>query len=233
MKYNRTLVTERLGDLRKDRALSYMKLSEGILEKTGVYISATQLQKYESTEKVTKSGAIKEVTDIMNVVNMIAIADYYEVSYDYLLGYSDSHKREHHDINKKTGLSEKAIEKLETWNELVDFRCMNGMMATRFVDTKAPEEISRIVESKQLSSLIAYIRSLKYVAGGDDGNVKNSRLGPSKIKTLKNEIGVNATREYIMFLIMNTFRDIVNEIAPFTPIENEVRRATPSDMEDL
>ena len=83
--------------------------------------------------------------------------------------------------------------------------------------------------------MIAYIRSLRYIAngGGDGIKIKNSVLGPAKVKALKDEIGKNETREYIMFLIMNTFRDMVNEIIPFTPVEDEVRQATQADMDDF
>lgn len=41
------------------------------------------------------------------------IADYFNVSFDYLLGKSESKKRENVDINKKTGLSDESIKILE------------------------------------------------------------------------------------------------------------------------
>lgn len=51
------------------------------------------------------------------------IADSLNVSYDYLLGYSESTKREYHNTREMTGLSDKAIEVLnnlvnETNNEI-------------------------------------------------------------------------------------------------------------------
>lgn len=42
------------------------------------------------------------------------IADYFEVSYDYLLGNSDNRQRENIDIGRQTGLSDKTIEILKS-----------------------------------------------------------------------------------------------------------------------
>ena len=65
MGYEREKVVERLADLRKERKLSLEKLSKAIEEKTGVYISGPQLNKYENTERV-KKGKIEKITDIMS-----------------------------------------------------------------------------------------------------------------------------------------------------------------------
>lgn len=229
MIYNRELVAERLEDLRKPggKTIPLQKLSEEIQEKTGVYISATQLNKYENVEK----------TDVMNVVNLIAISDYYNVSYDYLLGRSNSKIRENEDINERIGLSDKAINKLENWNEAINVKTSEGMTVEVIKNTKAPNELNKIIESDHFTALLYYIRSLKYI--NDEGlgltleqNMKNPILGKSKINSLKSEIGKNATREYIMFLIEKTFRKIVEEIEPWSPVD-ERRKATQADIDDL
>ena len=47
----------------------------------------------------------------------VKIADYFNVTYDFLLGKSEAKKRENVDINKRTGLSDEAINILEDlWN---------------------------------------------------------------------------------------------------------------------
>lgn len=109
MSYNRQLVAERLKNLRKqnNKKIPLIKLSEEIEEKTEVYISATQLNKYENPEK----------SDIMNVENLIAIADYYDVPYEYLLGKSESKKRENINIHERTGLSDNAINNIMKYKE--------------------------------------------------------------------------------------------------------------------
>lgn len=79
-RYNREITAKRLNELRKrnGETISFKKLSQEIKEKTDIYISAVQLNKYETIDK----------TDIMNVENLIAIADYYNISVDYVLGRS-------------------------------------------------------------------------------------------------------------------------------------------------
>ena len=223
LEYNRDLTAERLWDLRKDRSLSLAKLSKGIEEKTGVYISATQLQKYEDTDR----------PDIMNVKNLVAIADFYEVSYDYLLGYSEDKEREYHSATEQTGLSEKAVKKLASWHESVEEKQADGVRVTRSINTNAPEEISRLIESKHLSELIAYIRALGYISG-KSSKFKNIILGPNRVKELERYFGENAARTFVMSeFVEKTFRKIVDEIVPFTPVEDEVRQATQADMDDF
>ena len=55
-----------------------------------------------------------------DIETFVRIADYFGVSYDYLLGYSQSEKREHHSAVEQTGLSGKAVEILKTWVEGVN-----------------------------------------------------------------------------------------------------------------
>lgn len=160
------------------------------------------------------------------------IADFFGVSFDYLLGRSEAKEREYHSATETTGLSEKAIKRLEAWNELINAEISKGARGSMVENRKAPEELSRIIESKHLYSLINYIRSLKHLSGQNYGGIESSILGPAKANLLKKEIGINATREYVMFLTINTFRDIVNEIVPFTPIVDEARQATQADIDD-
>ncbi len=232
MGYNRKKVADRLGDLRSNSGLSLARLSKAIKKKTGIYISATQLQKYESTERVV-GGEVKEITDVMNVENAIAIADFYGVSYDYILGHSNARHREHHNIAEETGLSEAAIIKLKKWTEFVLLEDLNGAMVETAQATKAPDEVSALLESRHLKKLIDYIRALSFLAAGEKTDAKNNTLGPNRVDTLKALLGTNEAYNYIMSLITNTFRDVVKEIVPFTPVEGERREATQADIDDF
>lgn len=40
----------------------------------------------------------------MSIEYLVAFADFYDVSVEYLLGFSDSRKREYHDISEQLGL---------------------------------------------------------------------------------------------------------------------------------
>lgn len=170
----------------------------------------------------------------MNVRNLVAIADFYGVSYDYLLGYSEAKERDYHSAVEQTGLSEKAVKILKTWVEGVNETDANGVQFTRNVNTKAPKELSAIIESKEFRRLMGYIRALKYVSGEDDGTVKNFFLGPAKVAVLKAELGSRSVRDYIIFLALNTFRDILNEIIPHVPsVDRGWRKATQADIDDI
>lgn len=48
----------------------------------------------------------------MSVEYLVAFADFYDVSVEYLLGLSNSRKREYHDISEQLGLCDTAIEVL-------------------------------------------------------------------------------------------------------------------------
>lgn len=228
MGYDREKVAERLADLRSERGLSLNKLSEAIKEKTGVYISGPQLQKYENTERISK-GKVEKITDIMNVENAIALADFYGVSYDYILGQSDARKRENHDIVEETGLSEKAIEKLKTWVEEVKETDANGVQVTRIVNTKAPEEISLLLESNHLRTLVSRLRALRHLAGEEVA--AKFYPGPAKAQVLRDEFGTRDAWEYVLFQAVNTFQEMVRDIAPAP--DYETRKATQADMDDF
>lgn len=67
-----------------------------------------------------------------DIDTFILIADTLNVSYDYLLGYSNTPTREYYEINKLTGLSDKAIETLKTIavemnKDTKEFDCLNQL----------------------------------------------------------------------------------------------------------
>ena len=48
----------------------------------------------------------------MSIEYLTAFADFYDVSVEYLLGLSNSRKKEYHDISEQLGLCDKAIDEL-------------------------------------------------------------------------------------------------------------------------
>ena len=46
----------------------------------------------------------------MSIEYLTAFADFYDVSVEYLLGLSNSRKKEYHDISEQLGLCDKAID---------------------------------------------------------------------------------------------------------------------------
>lgn len=91
------LFPKRLKELRTQKGINQQKLADDI----GVTKSTISL--YEQGDNVP------------DIKTFVKIADYYGVSYDYLLSGAKSQTREYYDIAEKTGLSDKAIKTLIDW----------------------------------------------------------------------------------------------------------------------
>lgn len=107
---NWKITAQRLKTLREENKLSLERLSQELEKKyPGFSLSDQSLLKYEVTEDNHKySGAAAT----MKAENLWYLADFYDVSVDYLLGQSDCRKINCEEVLEKTGLSEKAIVKL-------------------------------------------------------------------------------------------------------------------------
>ncbi len=111
MKYDeaRTRLTkQRLLELRKERNMSFAELSKALAEHE-VYISHTNLKNYEILDP---EHPLYGRTSSMSIEYIVAFADYYDVSVEYLLGISSSRKTEYEEISTQLGLSNDAIERL-------------------------------------------------------------------------------------------------------------------------
>ena len=99
-------MAQRLKKLREERGLSHDRLSKALLDQFGVKISADSLINYEvSDQNHSKAGKNKG----MRVEYLQCLADFYDVSADFLMGRSDVQSL---DVSVKmisdsTGLSEK------------------------------------------------------------------------------------------------------------------------------
>lgn len=85
---NPQIAAQRLKALRESKRLSHQKLSE-LLEERGTEVSAKSLMNYESAAKDefhTKSQSISK----MNASTLVALAEFFNVSTDYLLGLHDA-----------------------------------------------------------------------------------------------------------------------------------------------
>ncbi|MCL2354572.1 MAG: helix-turn-helix domain-containing protein [Oscillospiraceae bacterium] len=92
------------GRLKEERINAGITSQEALAEK--VEVDRVTINYYEQ-------GRRKPDIDVF-----IKIADKLNVSYDYLLGYSESPKRENHDTKELTELSNKAIEMLKEFLQL-------------------------------------------------------------------------------------------------------------------
>ena len=102
------LTKERLEDLRKEKKLSFEQLSKQLAGR-GVNISHTNLKNYEINDPI---HPLYGRTRSMSIEYLVAFADFYDVSVEYLLGLSNSRKQEYHQISEQLGLCDGAIEEL-------------------------------------------------------------------------------------------------------------------------
>lgn len=105
--FDSTLLCERIEDLRKGdgkKKYTLEELSKQIEFKTGVSISPQQLGKYENADLQQR----------ININNLMAIANFYDVSLDFLLGKTNSKRRNYTDqmTSNKFGLSDKSMKQL-------------------------------------------------------------------------------------------------------------------------
>lgn len=107
------LTKERLEDLRRKEKLSFDQLAKKLGER-GTRISHTNLKNYEINDPL---HPLYGRTKSMSIEYLVALADYYDVSVDYLLGLSPMRKQEHHDIAEQLGLCESAVAELIRYNQ--------------------------------------------------------------------------------------------------------------------
>lgn len=118
-----------LRSLREAKELSYDKLSTEIQQTCGVSISADSLSNYEVTATDNHAKAKKVLG--MKIEFLHALAQYYNVSTDYLLGFTNNKTTDKNldAVCQYTGLSEAAISQFSTlqqlWQEVGGLELLN------------------------------------------------------------------------------------------------------------
>lgn len=107
----------RLKQLREEKGLSHQKLSEALSEQFDVTVSRDSLMNYEVATP-NHSSAYKNLG--MRIEYLHALASFYGVSADYLLGFTDVRTpfADTRAIVAKTGLTEKNVRTLEVMQEI-------------------------------------------------------------------------------------------------------------------
>lgn len=150
------LTKERLEDLRKEKKLSFEQLSKQLAER-GTTISHTNLKNYEINDSL---HSLYNRTRSMSIEYLVAFADFYDVSIEYLLGFSNSRKREHHDISEQLGLCDGAIAELVRCKENSvnneDHPSMYAQQDTAVLDDFLTSVTFEYVMEKIKQSLFAY-----------------------------------------------------------------------------
>lgn len=107
------VLAKRLKELRESRGLTLAGLSKALTEKYGIQISKESLTNYEVVDSFHSKARKNEG---MSVKYLRCLADFYDVSTDYLLGLIDPDNSTADEklrmVSEYTGLSNKAIQNL-------------------------------------------------------------------------------------------------------------------------
>lgn len=108
------LMAKRLKELREEKKISHVSLSKAIKDKYGVEISRDSLMGYEVSDP-NHTKAYKN--EGMRVEYLRCLADFYGVSADYLLGFTNEPKRQSCAADQ-LGLSSHAIQNIVSHNHI-------------------------------------------------------------------------------------------------------------------
>lgn len=97
---NFAILGERVKDLRISANLKQSDLSREIFRKTGITLSESTISDIENIDEKNKMPGIDKV---------VAIANFFDVSVDYLIGKNECKELSNEAIHQATGLSEKSI----------------------------------------------------------------------------------------------------------------------------
>lgn len=163
-------MAKRLKELREKHKLSHMKLGKELFNKykdcddkkpdekrkkikTGSLISKDSLMQYEVSDiNHTKAFA----NDGMSVENLRFLADFYNVSADYILGLSDISSRNEtiQNVNYVTGISQHAIIKLK-----IEKECENNELSNF---------ISYVIEHEKIDEFIKLVGLIKEFSASNE-----------------------------------------------------------------
>ena len=130
MNFDYKKTAERLKMLRREKKLSHEKLSAVLKAQYGISISRASLIDYENTDvQGVKAGAAGK----MSVDRIAALADFYGVSTDYLLGRGDIRSRDESAkaLMDYTDLSEPAIQALHNRYSKQSIQTLNCLLTER------------------------------------------------------------------------------------------------------
>ncbi|HAE42866.1 MAG TPA: hypothetical protein DCG34_08105 [Clostridiales bacterium] len=224
------ILAERLGDVLAEMNISNKELCK-LAKNRGYLLNESLISDILNPDRFKKPRLPK-------YDKIVAIADSLKISADFLMGLSKikSLKLDYRVTGSLTGLSDNSIHILENWTETVQYIDKNGVIFDKVEITKAPEELNQIIESKCLHKLIHQIKALHYLTNDthqiDYPRIKNPYIGPSKVKTLKQELPSDSVRNYLLFDVQKSFTELIDRENLFIE-KDEIRYATQSDIDDF
>ena len=215
--YNKEITAERLCSLRMEledklgRQMSALQLVDMIHEKTGIKFGGNTYNKHENFANEST----------MSIELLIALSKFYGVSYDYILGFSDSKYPEREDIQTKYGLSDDALNKLSNITQLHEIQESKDAVLPTDMDI-----INALFESSEFQSLIELIRKAVIFRqrAGHTNYYESKEKCDHLLQSLNDEqteltkkgnltiLTANDTLEYINFQLQQTTLNLVKDV---------------------
>ena len=209
-----SITAKRLKELRQSKKLSHEQLSEKLKLNFDIDINSRTLMNYESAAKDILHSKASSVSG-MSIEKLDAIARFYNVSTDYLLGFTTI-KTADPDLKficDYTGLSERSINRLSEWAE----NNKNGWvpLSLNFTDYFIIDYAERLSELA-----FKYRASLKKSIMQKEGLLKNiENIDKNEFEILAREIGKN---DILSDLSWFRFQELAREMATkFTESDRE------------
>lgn len=169
MKKNLHLSGKRAKELRQEKRLTQIELSDQIYKKTGVLIAQSTISKFETENKKTGRD---EKPPIVKAEEVFAYCSFFDVSPEYLFGLTNCRYPDvnYQMISRTTGLSDSAIGTLETFRN------------DRFMSV-IPETINTLLSSDTGLKLLLLIH--EYTKGNYTHFNPDPYADPSEQKTME------------------------------------------------
>lgn len=165
---------QRLKDLREERGLSHVDLIKQLSEKYGISISRDSLMAYEIADE-SRAKASKLPNLGMRVEYLYCLADFFDVSLDYLLGRSNVSKPDFNigEICKKTNLSEGIVQVLYANQKYAKPNTGGRVFTTDGFNEIFNPAHKVIFFMKSLSKYVSYVNTAKYVIASAKQDLSN------------------------------------------------------------
>ncbi len=215
--YDKKVTAERLVKLRSEyekklkRNISAQELVKHIYDKTGIVLGGNTYNKHE---RFTNDVA-------MSIEVLVALSKFYDVSYDYILGFSDTRHPERDDISQKYGLTDDALDRLENIHGIID----RQEQREPGVPTDM-EVINAFFESAEFEDLVTVIRKscesrlrMKGIYMSDSyGAARDFRasLTDEQKETIQSNglslLTMQESKEFIDYKMHNALRNVVDDV---------------------
>lgn len=197
-----SVLARRLKTLRESRGLTLAALSKEITEQYGVHISKESLTNYEVVDSFHSKAKKNEG---MSVKYLRCLADFYNVSTDYLLGITQTPNREP-DIKKlcDTGLSSDAVASLQRLGETtISISVLNLILSHPDFKSYLDTLFMCAIQTAAYKHLRSQIDFTSLLGSVEEQALKTTLSDSLDITELRKNRACKSVEEFVLNVLMN------------------------------